>query len=164
MDDFLTKPVNATDLEAVVRRWTGGRLSQRTTPAPPADGPRGADGSGADAGDLDRARVQMLSELRKDGVSFFERTAASFMSRVGDQVLAIRDAVDDADATRLRNTAHQLKGSALNLGLPRVAATAARLEALGAAGGTDGADGLLSDLVRDVDRAVAALQAATAEG
>jgi len=157
MDDFLTKPVNGTDLEVVVRRWTGTRLSQRTAraqPAAPADGPA----------DLDRDRVQMLSELRKDGVSFFERTAASFMSRVGDQVLAIRSAVDDTDPTRLQSSAHQLKGSALNLGLPRVAATAARLEAVGAAGRTGGTDELLDALVHDVDRAVAALQEATAQG
>jgi len=158
MDDFLTKPVSSTDLEVVVRRWTGTRLSQRTAPAAagpaaPPDGPA----------DLDRDRMEMLSELRKDGISFFERTAASFMSRVGDQVLAIRDAVDDRDATRLQSSAHQLKGSALNLGLPRVAATAARLEAVGAAGRTGGTEELLDDLVRFVDRAVAALQAATAE-
>jgi PAS domain S-box-containing protein len=155
MDDFLTKPVNATDLERVVRRWTGSRLNERrTTPAPSAP-PRTAPAV------LDPDRVRMLSELSKDGVSFFERTAASFMARVGDQVIAVRDAVGANDAVRLQISAHQLKGSALNLGLPLVGATAARLEALGDAGRTTGADDLLSELVREVDRAVAALQEAT---
>lgn len=156
MDDFLTKPVNATDLERVVRRWTGTRLdARRTTPSPSAP-QRSAPAV------LDPERVRMLSELRKDGISFFERTAASFMARVGDQVLAVRDAVTADDAVRLQISAHQLKGSALNLGLPLVGATAARLEALGDAGRTAGADDLLAELVREVDRAVAALQDATA--
>jgi hypothetical protein len=156
MDDFLTKPVNATDLERVVRRWTGSRLNERrTTPAPSAP-PRSAPAV------LDPDRMRMLSELRKDGVSFFERTAASFMARVGDQVIAVRDAVSANDAVRLQTSAHQLKGSALNLGLPLVGATAARLEALGDAGRTSGADDLLTELVQEVDRAVVALQEATA--
>ena len=176
MDDFLTKPVDAGELEVLVRRWARTRAGQGEGAASPAGaasaaGAAGADdaaaagGPGTDLGpDLDEGRVSLLSELRKDGISFFERTAASFMSRVGDQVVAIRAAVADRDATRLQSTAHQLKGSALNLGLPRVAATAARLEQAGAAGSTTGAERLLDDLVQDVDRAVDALQAATAGG
>ena len=104
----------------------------------------------------------MLDGLVKDGVSFFERTAASFMGRVGSQLVAIRDAVDRDNAMSLLTSAHQLKGSALNLGLPRVAAAAARLEALGIAGHTDGAEPLLTDLTHEIEVAVAALQRATA--
>jgi len=158
MDDFLTKPVNTTDLERVIRRWTGGRLSEHRTASAPSTGT----GSTRTPVVLDPDRVQVLHELVKDGISFFERTAASFMSRVGDQVLAIRDAVAAGDAVRLQASAHQLKGSALNLGLPLVGATAARLEALGDAGRTTGAEGLLDELGREVERAVAALQEATA--
>jgi two-component system, sensor histidine kinase and response regulator len=151
MDDFLTKPVAAADLEQVIRRWTGSPAAQPAplpaAPAPPV---------------LDPDRRRMLEELSKDGVTFFDRTAASFRARVGDQVAAIREAVAAHDAQRLQFCAHQLKGSALNLGLPLVGATAARLEALGDAGRTSGADGLLDQLVDDVDLAVTALQEATA--
>ena len=159
MDDFLTKPVNGTDLERVVRRWTGTRLTERRTTGRTST----ADDPGATRPVLDQDRVRILHELKKDGISFFERTAASFISRVGDQVGAIRDAVGAGDAVRLQSSAHQLKGSALNLGVPLVAATAARLEALGDAGRTTGADGLLDELGREVDRAVDALKEATAQ-
>jgi HPt (histidine-containing phosphotransfer) domain-containing protein len=103
----------------------------------------------------------MLDGLVKDGVSFFERTAASFLGRVGSQLVAIRDAVDRQDPMALLTSAHQLKGSALNLGLPRVGAAAAALESLGIDGRTDGAGALLDELTREVERAVAALQRAT---
>lgn len=159
MDDFLTKPVNGTDLERVVRRWTGTRLTERRTTGRTT----GPDDPAATRPVLDPDRVRILHELKKDGISFFERTAASFISRVGDQVGAIRDAVGAGDAVRLQSSAHQLKGSALNLGVPLVAATAARLEALGDAGRTTGADGLLDELGREVDRAVDALKEATAQ-
>ena len=151
MDDFLTKPVAAADLEQVIRRWTAGPTTE-PAPAPAEPGPPV----------LDPDRRRMLAELSKDGVTFFDRTAASFRARVGDQVTAIREAVAAQDAQRLQFCAHQLKGSALNLGLPLVGATAARLEALGDAGRTSGAEGLLDQLVDDVDLAVTALQEATA--
>jgi two-component system sensor histidine kinase/response regulator len=151
MDDFLTKPVDPGDLERVIRTWTSAPAPQRL-PAPPA----------LVSPVLDPVRRRMLEELSKDGITFFDRTAASFQTRVGDQVADIRAAIAANDAYRLQFTAHQLKGSAFNLGLPLVGATAARLEALGEAGRTAGAEDLLDRLVDDVAQAVAALQAATA--
>ena len=159
MDDFLTKPV---DIAAVVRAlqvWAG-------HPGTPVPSPRNREAPRealAIIGVLDADRVRVLESLVKDGTSFFERTAASFMGRVGDQVLAIRDAVEASDADTLLNAAHQLKGSSLNLGLRRVAAVAERLEALGAAGTTEGGAPLLDELSAEVAIAVSALQHATAK-
>jgi two-component system sensor histidine kinase/response regulator len=159
MDDYLTKPVDAGELERVVRRWVR---------------PAGAEGGGAAAGSadadvaddrldvLDAGRREMLQGLVKDGVDFFERTATSFMGKVPGQLADLRDAVDRDDATALLTSAHQLKGSALNLGLPRVARAAQRLEALGLAEHTAGAAPLLAGLDQEVEAAVAALQRATA--
>ncbi|MCW2794470.1 MAG: sensor hybrid histidine kinase [Nocardioides sp.] len=152
MDDFLTKPVERAQLEAMMRLWARGETAAGPTPEGAPDEP------GPDV--LDRSRVQMLDGLVKDGVSFFERTAASFLSRVGEQVQAIRDAVLARDAAGLTAAAHLLKGSALNLGLPLVGAAAARLEELGDEGRTDGAAEPLLQLAHEVDRAVAALRAA----
>jgi len=163
MDDYLTKPIDAAELERVVREWVqpaGPATAAAVPPTEPA--PRGPVADGGDAGVLDDERVRMLDSLVKDGVSFFERTAASFMGRVGSQLMAIRVAVDRDNAMSLLTAAHQLKGSALNLGLPRVAAVAAKLEALGIAGHTEGAEPMLADLTHEIETAVAALQRATA--
>ncbi|MGY2701503.1 response regulator [Nocardioides sp. HB32] len=159
MDDYLTKPVDAAELERALRAWV-------RAPAPAADAlpqvePLPAPRTTTERGVLDPDRITMLDELRKDGVSFFERTAASFMGRVGSQLVAIREAVDRDSPTSLLTSAHQLKGSALNLGLPRVAAAAQKLESLGIAGTTEGSRQLLRDLTAEVEIAVAALQRAT---
>ncbi|WP_395690633.1 response regulator [Nocardioides sp.] len=175
MDDYLAKPVDARDVERVLREWVqpepaAAPAAPRPEPtAPAAAAPTSAAPEVApepppvdpDDGVLDTDRIAMLSELRKDGISFFERTAASFMGRVGNQVVAIREAVERDDAMALLTSAHQLKGSALNLGLPRVAEASRKLEELGIAGTTAGALPMLVDLTAEVDVAVAALQRAT---
>ena len=161
MDDFLTKPVDPTSLEEVVRRWT--------RPQPPADEPAVASAPAGDPGDpatvtdpglpvVDQARRRLLDELVKDGVSFFDRTALSFSSRIDDQVAAIRDAVAAGDANRAFTASHLVKGSALNLGLPRVSAVAAALEAHAHGGRTDDAEPMLAELEAEVARAVDELQ------
>jgi two-component system, sensor histidine kinase and response regulator len=162
MDDYLTKPVDAAEVERALRTWADvpATAPAPITPPTPREPPPEA---AAVIGVLDAERVRILEGLVKDGTSFFERTAASFMGRVGDQLAAIRSAVEQGNANSLLTSAHQLKGSALNLGLPRVAAGAARLEALGIAGSTAGAERMLDDLDAEVDVAVSALQQATAK-
>ena len=103
---------------------------------------------------VDDVRRQVLDELVKDGQSFFDRTARSFSGRIDEQVAAIRDAVDARDANRAFTASHLVKGSALNLGLPRVSAVAAALEAHAHAGRTDEAEPLLVELEAEVARAV----------
>jgi len=160
MDDFLSKPVDSRELERVVREW----VLPAATEAEPATAGSGDRDAEIGRAVLDAARVAVLTELRKDGVTFFERAAASFLGRVGDQLLAIRDAVSRDDAMALLTTAHQLKGSALNLGLERVADVAAELETLGIEAHTTGAPELLRQLTVEVETAVAALQRATTQG
>ena len=160
MDDFLSKPVDSRELERVVREW----VLPAATEAEPATAGSGDRDAEIGRAVLDAARVAVLTELRKDGVSFFERAAASFLGRVGDQLLAIRDAVSRDDAMALLTAAHQLKGSALNLGLERVADVAAELETLGIEAHTTGATELLRQLTVEVETAVTALQRATTQG
>ncbi|HEU4811202.1 MAG TPA: response regulator [Nocardioides sp.] len=152
MDDFVTKPVDVRELEAVIRKWTGAAVE------PVADSPVETRTAPRTAPVLNEERIEMLDGLVKDGISFFERASASFMSNVGNQVATIRSAIDMGDATALMTSAHQLKGSALNLGVPLVGAAAARLEVLGETGHTTGTEELLEELDREVARALEALQ------
>ncbi len=156
MDDYLTKPVDVGELERAIREWALPGTDTVDEPESQHGDPPPDPGTGA----LDDERIAMLHGLRKDGVSFFERTAASFMGRVGDQLMAIRAAVARDDAMALLTSAHQLKGSGLNLGLPRVAQAAQRLETLGIEGRTTGAEQLLGELTAEVETAVTALQRA----
>ncbi len=77
---------------------------------------------------LDFERVEMLRELVKDGISFFDRTRESYLERIDHTLDQLRRALESADHAAASGVAHQLKGSSANLGLPRVARDAAALE------------------------------------
>ncbi|MFC5178156.1 response regulator [Nocardioides taihuensis] len=140
MDDFLTKPVEADRVRAVVSRWLRDPTGETHEEAPGAT----FDEDGLPV--LDRHRVGELEELVKDGVSLFDRSSGNFMAGADGHVAAIRDAIAAGDPDALVTASHRLKGSAANIGLPRVANAADRLELLGDGGTTRGADELLARL------------------
>ena len=147
MDDFLTKPVDPTRLFRALDTWTDGTTS--TTPSPARE---------PDMENIvDLERMRMLDSMRRDGTSLFERASANFTANAPGQLGEIRTAVEAADATALVASAHKLKGSAANLGLPLVGEAAFALENLGDSGTTDGADELLATLDEELDRGLAAL-------
>ena len=167
MDDFMTKPVDPASLARLVSHW-----------APAAQGTDGPEPLRGDAGTsspataperpsrpeppvLDHERVEMLRELVRDGVSFFDRTRTSFLSRVDSTVAAIRTARDARDLEQVAFVAHQLKGSALNLGLSRVGSAAGQVEDAAAAADDTATAREIQALERALIDGVAALGEAT---
>ncbi len=182
MDDFLTKPVDPATLTRVVTRWSS---IDRRGGAPPSE-PVTPDAAGpgvaspqptavppqlsaqpvtpVEAGPvLDPDRVAMLGELVRDGVNFFERTRLSFLTRIDDLLDRLRTARDKGDLNQVSAVAHQLKGSALNLGLTRVGAAAARVESDAAAHDLTATITATESLEVAVTEAVAALADVSAE-
>ena len=154
MDDFLTKPVDPARLFRILRKWADGIPMDRPARDPSPD-PTAQEQDMAEIVDLERMR--MLDSMRRDGSSLFDRASANFTANAPGQLDAIRAAVAASSAEDLVATAHKLKGSALNLGLPLVGEAALALENLGDTGTTEGADGLLTTLAGELDRALAAL-------
>ena len=153
MDDFLTKPVDSLRVERVLHQWIDG-----TDPETADD-----DGDHDHAADVvDVERFELLHEMVKEGVSLFQRSSGNFIAHAHDHLTAIRTAVDDADAEALTATAHKLKGSALNLGLPRVGHAAAELEEQGRAGRLEVSQAAYATLAREMEQALAALADARA--
>ncbi len=98
----------------------------------------------------------MLRELVEDGVSFFERARRSFLGRIGGTVADLERAFADDDRGRVVEVAHQLKGSALNIGLVELGTAAGAVEDRARGEYPEGVD--LAELVvactRAADRAV----------
>ncbi len=145
MDDFLTKPVEPAQLTAAIARAAPGREAPPDRPPPSATPPDDV---------LDPERVELLGELVKDGVSFFERGRMSFLARIDGSLAQLRTAAAAGDADRIALDAHQLRGSALNLGLRRVGAAAEALEETARAEGLGHVGGLV-DLTTHLEAAVA---------
>jgi HPt (histidine-containing phosphotransfer) domain-containing protein len=107
---------------------------------------------------LDLDRLDMLRDLDPGNTSYLDKAIGNFVSRCPESLQAIRAAVAAADDEALTQSAHRLKGSALNLGLPVVGHLAFELEMLGDAGTTTGAGTLLTDLEGALRQAAAELQ------
>ena len=160
MDDFLTKPVDSARLHRVLRQWindSGDDTPATASSAPPVAGAPSMTPVERD-GIVDVSRIDMLHEMVKDGVSLFQRSSGNFIAHAQDHLSAIGAALQRADADELMATAHKLKGSALNLGLPRVGSAALVLEEQGRVGVLDGATAAFSALSREIGLAVAVLE------
>ena len=152
MDDFLTKPVDSHRLHGVIRRWLNGGEADEE----PASTSQQAAEPAGEVVDLDR--IEMLHEMVKDGESLFQRSSGNFIANAPEHLTAIGTAVATEDPEQLMASAHKLKGSALNLGLPRVGAAALDLEERGRTGRLCGADNAFAVLSREMRLAVSALQ------
>jgi two-component system, sensor histidine kinase and response regulator len=91
MDDFLAKPIQAADLEEMIERVVGDRV--------------GADQQAASLLDP-RA---LLAACGSDAV-ILEKISQAFRASVPEQATAIRDALRERNAPRLREAAHKLSG------------------------------------------------------
>jgi HPt (histidine-containing phosphotransfer) domain-containing protein len=121
-------------------------------------------GGQADQNVLDHDRLRVLHDLTPDSTALFDRFVASFIDTAPVSVERVRAAVVSDDAEALTSSAHQLKGSALNLGVPIIGALCLDLEVLGDEGHTRGADVLLTRLDVELERAIAALREVQAVG
>ncbi len=162
MDDFLTKPVDSARLRRVLQHWINNpddgpvpiardEADAAATPPVPLDRPAHPDV-------VDVSRVEMLHEMVKDGVSLFQRSSGNFIAHAQDHIAAIHQAVKQGDAEELMASAHKLKGSALNLGLPRVGAAAFELEERGRTAALEGSTAGLAALTREIGLALVALE------
>ena len=114
MDGYLSKPIDAAALFAVVEEgWSG------ETAAPAA----------AENGPIDR--VAALQRVGGDAALLAELTRL-FLEFCPTSVAAIKAAIDGADPLALRKAAHAMRGAAANLSAGALAEAAQTLERLGA--------------------------------
>ncbi len=143
MGDYLGKPIHTEALDAVLASWLS---PDRPRSMGPFAEPPVLDADGLlDRVDGDVAFVrELLAGLRQDGPRW---------------IAELRAAIARADHGKTEEIAHAVRGATSNLGGARAAATAARLEAA-AHDGTVG-DGArhATDLARELDHLLAALDA-----
>ena len=118
MDDYLSKPIEASELFAIIAKWA----SPAAPPRPATSVP-----SPAEPG-LDRAVI-----LERIGGSevLLARLVSLFFKNSPPRLAALRDAIAAGDAKAVEFEAHALKGSLAVFGAEVATAVALRLETLG---------------------------------
>ncbi|MFI2433448.1 response regulator [Streptomyces sp. NPDC018693] len=120
MDDYVSKPVTAGELEQVLTHWVH--------PARPQ----------TDDEDLRACIEQRLTELRGGGTraehALVDRLVDHFLARAPETTSALFHALDRHDTPEIADQAHSLKGAAGNLGAHGLAACCQELEEQARAG------------------------------
>jgi two-component system sensor histidine kinase/response regulator len=106
MDDYLSKPLRAADLDPVLERWIAAR-------SPVGDGL------------VDGERVNSMLSL---GSSLVEKLLEVFARTTPPMLEELRSAVEAGDADARRRLAHKLRGSADTVGAQRLSELALELE------------------------------------
>jgi len=136
MDDYLSKPVRAEQLENAINRWLPPLTPAAERPDEPSAAATASEHGAMDAVELlDQATIVQLRdtltlEMRESLTETFER---SLPKCVADIV----GAAQRGDQVELRRAAHLLKGSAATLGGARLRGACQRLERTGGDGDPD---------------------------
>jgi len=157
MDDYLSKPFTAAQVNEVLARWLPRR---KTVEEPASASPAAAAPEGSARKILDLSRVEQIRALHRAGMpSVLARIVKLFLDEAPGQIAALRAAVTAEDAPRLREVAHSLKSASANLGATDLAETCRRLEALGREERLEGASAMVSTLEQNFPQVRDALTA-----
>ncbi|MEU2744901.1 response regulator [Streptomyces collinus] len=122
MDDYISKPVSADELERALARWVHTAPPQAGNAAPPQAG----------NDDLRVSIEQRLDELRGAGSpaehELVDRLVDHFLVRAPEMTSALFHALDRHDSQEIADQAHSLRGAAGNIGAVGLAARCQELE------------------------------------
>jgi len=128
MDDYLSKPVEPEDLEAVLIKWT-----QVIHPKSYKSRILGTSESKTEKKSRISATNSPLNVKRLQGISggkkeFQQKLLAVYLERTDQDFSQIQQAITDQDFTSLEQYAHRLKGSSANVGATIISQLAYQLE------------------------------------
>jgi HPt (histidine-containing phosphotransfer) domain-containing protein len=146
MDDYLSKPFTAAQVNEILGRW----LPRRETRVEPAAvSPVATQVERSATTVLDRSRLEQIRALRGAGMpSVLGRVIKLFLDGAPGQIAVLRAAAAAADAARLREVAHSLKSASANLGATDFSDGCRELEMMGRAGRLEGAADAVAALER----------------
>jgi CheY-like chemotaxis protein/HPt (histidine-containing phosphotransfer) domain-containing protein len=149
MDDYISKPVQVSELEAALQRAVASLgLAVEAAPAAPAAPPQAP----ADLEPVvDQGALSMIKSLREPGgpdplIEFIDL----FMEDSLIYQRKLQDGFAQGDLALIAVAAHTLKGSSANLGARRLSTLCSELELLAKAGNLAGATALQAALDREL--------------
>jgi CheY-like chemotaxis protein/HPt (histidine-containing phosphotransfer) domain-containing protein len=155
MDDYISKPVLVSDVQARLSRWLHGE-------ATPPQASASADSAESARDVLDPDRLAELAQLDPagNGSEFLRRLVDYFLTSAPADLASLRAAAERGDATATYHVVHRLKGAAATLGSPGMVEVCQELEVLASTGGLTPAHELLCCLEQEFGRVTSALDVA----
>jgi two-component system sensor histidine kinase/response regulator len=147
MDGYLTKPIRAEELDAVLNSYMAIEGHAHSVPATPSPS----------ASSTSVSADELLGRLGGDR-EFLAELLDLFRADYPQQIARARDAIAAGDAFALEHHAHALKGALINLAAKPASQIAAEIEAMSKHGETANATSKLASLEEEVTRVLDALE------
>ena len=142
MDDYISKPVKAPELEAILLKWTRNNNSENHKSS------SGAIPTGSHQL-VDKARLAEISSLGGDSdPDFLMGIIGVYIDDAMKRMDQLDKALNQGDIGGIRTTAHVLKGSSANLGLDAMVELSRLLQEMGENGDIAPCASLVSELAR----------------
>jgi PAS domain S-box-containing protein len=151
MDDYLSKPIQVKALQGALEHW-GPRVrdKDRVNRMPMSSIATSGGITPLLPNPLNHAMVNTLrEELGEDDL---REIVGLYRKEARKQIANLRSVIGKNDAKQLTAVAHSFKGSSGNIGAQTVMELAAKLELLGRKGVLDGAEALLAQIEKEVER------------
>ena len=127
MDDFVAKPVELAQLQAIVRKWMPVEFPLASAPNP-GEGKTPADGK-KPASEQEPVDIARLKEMTGESdAEFLAEMLAFFLETVADTPRKLQNLIAAKDSSELRVVAHDAKGAAMYASAPRLAEFLRQLE------------------------------------
>lgn len=167
MNDYLSKPINPTELAETIRKWLSTKGAEATTSVgfEPV-GPSGTENTFAEqAFDVtsepnnsnDSFDISVLLARYDGNIEFIRELIELFLNTHGTDLSDIRQAIDHRDSKALEHSVHKLRSSLGALCANTVMEAATRLEKIGHSGDMTEADDAMVGLDSDISRFKSAL-------
>jgi len=153
MDDYVSKPVNAQTLTGVLSSWL------KYSPSTALDGQvLTSPEDGESRKPIDEDQIAELRELAcSSDASLFSVVLDKFVQHSGGQFVALRQAVQRGDVSRIEEIAHELRGVSGTVGASQVVVLCREIEWEARRGRVASRPGLLEELDAELQRARQAL-------
>jgi two-component system, sensor histidine kinase and response regulator len=155
MDDYLTKPIRAIELDAILEKYGAKKARDQASREPAAQ----------DSNRLDNGIVNANELLERIGNDrgFLAELVTVFREDHPSQLEQIANGLAKKDANEVKRGAHSLKGALSNLAAPAASALAAQLEQESASGDLPGAENTFRAFKTELNRVLDALNMLTQE-
>jgi PAS domain S-box-containing protein len=161
MDDYLSKPVHAEALEAVLQQWVQSHVAMVVPPVSPATVSPAPDApeSQGEPPALDAEAFAALQAIcEEDDVTFVLSLIETFLQDATSHLATLSQAVATENATALERAAHTLKSSSAHMAALGMAALCQELQRLGREGSPAAAATIVEQLTCEFDRVRHALE------
>ncbi|WP_323752086.1 Hpt domain-containing protein [Marinobacter sp.] len=99
--------------------------------------------------DIPRLDEEALAELQDVMEDEFGVLIETYLADSRTRIVGLNEAFEAGDADRLRKAAHSLKGSCINIGVPRLGSLCFELETLGDIGQLEDAEPVLAAIAQE---------------